>query len=434
MFTRRAKYLVWKIEDSYHLFPRPFWVLMAGSFIDRVGAALVFPFLSLYVTQKFHVGVIEVGKMFFIFAVASFIGELLAGALTDRFGRKVMIVFGLLCAAINSTLMGLVNDLALFYAVAAVVGMLADMGGPARQAIIADLLPREKVADGYGMSRVVYNAAVVIGPVLGGVLAVTTGYFTLFLLDAITSVIMAVIVVAALPETRPEAREDERRESFWQTLAGYRLVARDRLYMAFLGIALVIQVVYIQMNTTLAVYLLNAHGITPDLFGIILSLNATMVVLFQFGITRRIARRPPLLMLALGAALYGIGFALYGLVSTFFLMLVAMAIITLGEMVHVPVQQAVVANLAPEDMRGRYMAMMGFSWIIPFALGPLAAGAIMDSGAANWVWYGGGLVCAAAVAACYGLHLIAGSRFQPGLAGQPGEVVAPREPLAAAAD
>jgi hypothetical protein len=57
------------------------------------------------------------------------------------------------------------------------------------------------------------------------------------------------------------------------------------------------------------------------------------------------------------------------------------------------------------------MAMAGFSWIIPFAVGPLAAGAIMDHGDPHWVWYGGALLSGLAVVACYIIHLTAGKRF-----------------------
>src|SRR5690349_10959967 len=107
MIGRRAKILLWRIEDAYYRYPRQFWILMAGTFVDRIGAGLIFPFLSLYVTAHFHVGVVEVGKMFFVLAVSGFFGELVGGALTDKFGRKGMIVFGLAASGLTSVLLGL---------------------------------------------------------------------------------------------------------------------------------------------------------------------------------------------------------------------------------------------------------------------------------------------------------------------------------------
>ncbi|MBC7250777.1 MAG: MFS transporter, partial [Anaerolineae bacterium] len=131
-------------------------------------------------------------------------------------------------------------------------------------------------------------------------------------------------------------------------------------------------------------------------FGYVLSLNAGMVVLFQFPITRWAKKYRPLLVMTMGTLLYAIGFALYGFVSAYGLFLLAMAIITIGEMLVVPISQALVAQFSPEDMRGRYMAVFGFSWVIPSAIGPLLAGLIMDNANPRWVWYAAGLVGLAA--------------------------------------
>jgi MFS family permease len=116
------------------------------------------------------------------------------------------------------------------------------------------------------------------------------------------------------------------------------------------------------------------------------------VVLMQFPITRRITKFPPMLMMALGTFLYVIGFSMYGYVNTYALFIVAMVIITVGEMIVSPVSQALVASFAPEDMRGRYMAVSGFSWAIPFAVGPYLAGLIIDGPKPNLLWYAAGFV------------------------------------------
>jgi MFS family permease len=147
-----------------------------------------------------------------------------------------------------------------------------------------------------------------------------------------------------------------------------------------------------QMNSTLAVYLRDSHAVSEQGFGYILSLNAAMVVLFQFSITRWTAKYRPLVMMAVGTLLYAVGFGMYGLVSAYSYFLVAMVIITIGEMMVSPTSQALVARFAPEDMRGRYMAVFGFTWVIPMAVGPLLAGLIMDHGDPRWVWYAAGLV------------------------------------------
>jgi MFS family permease len=141
-------------------------------------------------------------------------------------------------------------------------------------------------------------------------------------------------------------------------------------------------------------------------------MNAAMVVLFQFPITRRIAKYRPLILMAVGALLYAIGFGMYGFVSTYPLFVVAMIILTTGEMVVAPNSQALVAKFAPEDMRGRYMAVSGFSGLIPMAVGPLVAGMILDGGDPRWLWYTVGVVGTLAAGAFALLERRAGQASQ----------------------
>ncbi|MCP4429119.1 MAG: MFS transporter, partial [Chloroflexi bacterium] len=215
----------------------------------------------------------------------------------------------------------------------------------------------------------------------------------------IASLVTAVIVYRALPETRPTPAEGETEQTMSQTLGGYWEVIRDLTFVWYLGASMLMALVYMQMNSTLAVYLRDTHGVPEQGFGYILSLNAAMVVLFQFPIMRWIEKYRPLVIMAVGTLLYAIGFGMYGFVATFPLFLLAMVVITIGEMLVSPVGQAIVAKLAPEDMRGRYMAVAGFGWVIPSTVGPLLAGLIMDNADPRWVWYAAGLIGLLAAAA-----------------------------------
>lgn len=380
-----------RLTATLNEYPRNFWTLVGASFIDHIGGALLFPFFTLYLTRKFNIGMTTVGIIFMIFTASGMIGSTFGGALADRMGRKSILLFSLIFSAVSTLWMGTINNIELFYPGALIIGLLSDVGGPARQAMVADLLPEEQRADGFGILRVVMNLAVTIGPAVGGLLAARS-YMLLFISDAVTSVITAAIIFLILPETRPADPANQPKESMIKTFAGYGKVMRDRFFMAFIGGSILMVIVYSQMNSTLGVYLRDVHSVPEQGFGYILSMNAAMVVLFQFAITRRITKYPPLAILAVGSLLYTIGFAMYGWVSVYSLFLLAMVIITIGEMLQVPVSQALVARIAPADMRGRYMAVFGLSWAIPFAIGPLLAGLIMDYGDPHWVWFSAGIV------------------------------------------
>jgi MFS family permease len=136
-----------------------------------------------------------------------------------------------------------------------------------------------------------------------------------------------------------------------------------------------------------------------------MGLNGAMVVLFQFPITRKVEGHPPFLILALGSLFTLVGFGMFGFVSGYVLFIMALVIITVGEMLFAPVSQAMAADIAPEDMRARYMAVYGFSWMIPSAVGIYLAGLVMDNYDPRVVWFLAAFVGVLAVLAFLGLHI-----------------------------
>ncbi len=385
-----------KLNSIYLEYPRVFWIIMLGMFIDNLGGALIFPFFGLYITSRYNVGMTEVGVLFSILAISSLIGSLLGGALTDKFGRKVMIISGLVISAASTLLLAFAPSLEFVYLAGLVVGLFGNMAGPAHQAIIADVLPEEKRVDGFGVLRVIANLAVAIGPAIGGFLAARS-YTALFISDVILSSLTAVFILIFVPETKPQLAADASghfspEESLGQTLVGYFKVLKDSVFMVFILGSIFTALAYMQMNTTLPVFLRDVHGLPESGYGILLSLNASMVVVLQFAITRRIKGYAPMKIMTWGMIIYALGFSMYGYVSAYWLFILAMVIITLAEMLVSPTGQAVVAKLSPTNMRGRYMAAFGFSWTIPSAIGPLLAGVVMDNYNPNWVWYGAGII------------------------------------------
>ena len=401
MFTR--------LQKIYHEFPRLFWVIVGVRFVDGIGGTLLFPFFALYITQKFNVGMTQAGILLGISSLFGLIGSMFGGALTDKFGRKQLILFGLIFSAISTLGFGLVNDLNILYPLVIIVGLLSSVSHPAHEAMIADILPEQKRQEGFGILRVVANFSWIIGPTIGGFLA-NINFFYLFVIDAIISCIVAVIIYRTVPETKPEPHAHEKSESFLQTVAGYRFVLRDTAFVSFIIANIIMLIVYQQMYGSLSVYLRDNHGINPQGYGFLMSTSAITVILFQFWLTRTIKHQPPFLMMAFGTIFYVIGFTLFGLVTTFVLFALNIVIITIGEMIVVPTSQALVAGFAPEEMRGRYMAVSGLSWAIPSTIGPAAAGYILDNYNPNLLWYIGGVLCGLSVLAYYFLHLRLGTR------------------------
>ena len=401
MFTR--------LNKVYHEFPSLFWTVVTVRFVDGIGGTLLFPFFALYITEKFNVGMLEAGILLGMSSLFGLIGSMFGGALTDKFGRKRLILFGLVFSAVSTLAFGLVNDIKVLYPLVIVVGLLSSISHPAHEAMIADILPEKKRQEGFGILRVVANFSWIIGPAIGGFLA-NINYFYLFAIDSIISCIVALIIARTIPETKPAPHAHEESQSFLQTFSGYRFVLRDRAFIAFIIANITMLIVYQQMYGSLSVYIRDYHGLTPQHYGWLMMTSAITVILFQFWLTRTIKHLPPFLMMSFGTIFYAIGFLLFGFFTTFILFALNIVIITIGEMIVVPTSQALVAGFAPEDMRGRYMAIAGLSWAIPSTIGPGLAGYIMDNYNPNLVWYIGGALCGLSVLAYYVLHLRLGTK------------------------
>jgi MFS family permease len=400
-----------RFRTVYQDYPRLFWIVVGVSFIDRVGGTMLFPFFALYITQKFGVGMTEAGLLLGTMSAFGFGGGMIGGALTDRFGRKQLILFGLVFSALSTLAFGLVTTIQMMWPLVIVVGLLGEIAGPAHNAMIADILPVEKRQEGFGILRVVANVAWLIGPIIGGFVANRFDYFYLFVGDAVISCIVAALFFRLLPETKPKVKTEAgvphpEPESMGKTIIGYFKVFKDIGFIAFIVANILMLTVYQQMYGTLSVFLRDEHGLDPQNYGILMTASAITVVLFQFGVSRWLRDKPPFLMMSLGTLFFLIGFSMFGYVSVYLLFALALVVITIGEMIVFPVSSGLAANFAPEAMRGRYMAVFGLSWAIPQMFGLAAAGYVLDNFSnPSLLWFICGGLSAVSAVSYYALHL-----------------------------
>ncbi|MHA1453913.1 MAG: MFS transporter [Promethearchaeota archaeon] len=412
-----------KIKQIFQEYPKSFWVLAISTFVDRLGSYLLYPFFGFYIRARFSVDYTGVGLLFSMLAIGGIIGGIAGGAIADKLGRRIALLSGLIGSAITTLCMGFVDTLNLFYVFAFLNGVLGDLGHPGRQAMVTDLLPTNKRSEGFAIMRIFANLSAMIGPALGGFISATTNkYLILFIADVVSSSITAVIIFLVIPETKPKIMlneaEDNKKEKikkkFGSTLMGYFQVFKDWQFMLFIVVGILSTWVYMQFNTTLPVFLLDEHGFSEFWFGILLSSNALTVVLCQFWISRFISKYPPMIFMAIGVTLYGFGFVLFGFVSASWLFFVAIGVVTIGEMISAPFIMAAAGRFAPEDMRGRYMAISGWRRIVPRLFGIILAGYIIDTSASSsLIWYIVGIVAIIAMLGYMGLHKITKKRFAP---------------------
>jgi MFS family permease len=408
--------MIRSLKQAYNEYPSLFWIIVATLFIDAIGSTLLFPFFALYITEKFGVGMTQAGILLGMSSLFGLIGSLIGGALADRFGRRTLILFGLVFSALSSLSFGFAGSIGTLYILIVIVGLLSRIANPAYDALLADILPEAKRQEGFGITRVAFNYAWIIGTALGGLIA-SRSFLILFIADAILSLVVAVILYRFLPETRPVLQSDAKKqqESLFTTMTGYRLVLRDLAYMGFTVAGMLFLIVYQQQYSSLPVFLRDVHAISSQSYGVMLSIAGLEVILFQLWISRAIRNYPPFITMVHGTVFFIAGFILIGFVRTVPMFILAIVIITVGEMITFPTNRVIASNFAPANMRGRYMAIYDLGWAIPSTLGPAAAGLILDHYNPHLLWYIGGLLCAVSAASFYALHLWLGRqpRFVP---------------------
>jgi predicted MFS family arabinose efflux permease len=142
----------------------------------------------------------------------------------------------------------------------------------------------------------------------------------------------------------------------------------------------------------MSVYVKENFGIAENQFGLIAATNAVMVIFFQFPVTQQTKRFPPLAVMATGTAIYALATFSISLASSFWGFWLCMVLMTTGELMLVPTSSTYAANLAPADMRGRYMSIYGLSWGVASGISSPLGGFLNDKIGPKAIWYGASLM------------------------------------------
>jgi MFS family permease len=366
--------------------PRPFWALWGGTLVNRLGT-MVMPFTGVYLTQSRGLSVAAAGLVMGVFGAGSLLSQLVAGVLADRIGRRATLSGGMLATAACMLALGYSTSLPAILASMFALGLVIDVYRPASNALVADLVSAEERPRAYGLLFWAINLGYSVGMTAGGWLA-GLGFVWLFWIDAVSSVVFAVLVWRAVPETRPETR---------QVTGGFGVVLRDRVMVGFTLVALGNALVYSQTMTMLPVAMTGVVKLSPQEFGVAMALNGILIVVVQPLVSGWLGRRDPARTFALGLAVMGVGFAMTAYVTNVLGLAVTIVIWTAGEIVTAGIPGAIVAALAPAELRGRYSGLFGFSWSLSAVLAPLLGGPLLELGSgALWFTIGGvGLASAA---------------------------------------
>jgi MFS family permease len=367
-----------RLVPDFRGLPRPFWVLFAGTLVNRV-AGFVIVFLAIYLTDVQGLTPVQAGAVISAYGVGAMGGGAFGGAVSDRVGRRPVLVLSLIGGGASMLLLGLLTTTPAITGGALLTGLLYEMYRPVVSATIADVVNVEDRPRAYGLIYWAVNLGASIAPLLGGVIAASS-YRALFVADAATTALYGMIVLAALPETRPAAHP--RSDS---TPGAVRAVFGDPLLLAVCGLTFAFSIVFFQSFVGLPIDV-RAHGLPALAFGALIAINGLLIVFLQPFAGELTRHRSRYSTLAAASLLLGAGLGMNAWVGSFGGYAVSVTIWTLGEILFAPASQSLVADLAPTSLRGAYQGAFALAFTGAFAAAPALGGYVLAHGGATWLW------------------------------------------------
>ncbi len=374
--------------ETFAAFPRQFWLVAFGVLISSAGSSLIWPFQLIYISGKLNAPLTSAATLISISSLVGMLVSFLGGSLADRFGRKVIMVLAQASHGVAYLLMNCAENYLAFLLPMTIMGAAMPFYAIGSDAMMADLIPPERRTTAYSILRMTNNAGIAIGPTLGG-LIVARSYALAFYGAAAAMFLYGLLLLLVARETLKREPPEGGKESFLQTLLGYRRVFGDGRFMTFVATVTFGMIAPLMMWVFLAIYTKTNYGLSEARYAWLPTTNALMCVFVQYFVTLFTRRRPPAQMIALGMFVYALGVGSVALMSSFWGFWVSMVILTFGELILIPTGTAYAAGRASEDLRGRYMSIYWLTWGLARAAAPLVGGFLNDTIGPKAIWYGG---------------------------------------------
>jgi predicted MFS family arabinose efflux permease len=339
--------------------------VLAVSLVGSIAGSSAYPFMGIWAIKHLHAPQSRLAFTYLIGAVLAGVMGYAAGHWSDRVGRRPLILAGWgFQAVVPLLLIGVGTHVYAGLTLLALLPVFGSLGGAADQAMVADLVAPERQEVAYASVRVASNLGVTIGPPLGGLLLIAGNWNHLWLGTLVLSLAGFGIALRYIPRGGAYAPSGPPERG------SFGVIIRDSPFLLFMVASMLATMTYIATETLLPISVTTTHHLAPAAWGVLMILNPLAVTVFQLRLTRWTAAIPASLKLGIAMPLMGVPFLLLNVNGSVPVIALVIVLFVTGEMLWVPTSQAVVAALAPADIRGAYMGAFGGTWSVGWALTP----------------------------------------------------------------
>ena len=376
------------LSSFWHDLPRDGRLLISTVVFQAIGTGLVLPFMVVYLHEVRGIALETVGLLLALQAGVGIVLVTPAGALIDRIGPRRVYASSLVALLLADILLAYATTTAQAAFALVLLGYGFGIVWPASSALIGNLIPSGQRQRYFGINFTLLNLGIGIGGIVGGrfVDVARPGTFTtVYLLDALSYVPALVILLGPLRHARDRV---ERPADDDGAKVSYLALLRDpRLRALLLLVSVAALVSYPQLNAGMPAYARAEGQISTEGLGYAFAANTIVIVVLQLFVLQRIEGRRRTRVTVVMALTWIVAWSLLGatslvpgtLVATLFLCACA-GVFGLGETMLQPTSAAMVNDLAPDHLRGRYNALSSLMFSVAFVVGPVVASVLIGRG------------------------------------------------------
>jgi MFS transporter, DHA1 family, tetracycline resistance protein len=400
--------------------PLQYLTIFLTCFVDILGFGIVIPVLPLY-AEHFGATAMQIGWLVGIFSLAQFFFAPIWGKVSDRLGRKPVLLLGLFGTVVGYVLMGLATSVTMLF-VARLIDGISGANIGAAQAYLADISAPENRARAMGLLGAAFGLGFVFGPALGGWASVAFNYAAPMFIAAGLSLVNFFFVMFCLPESRLPDPERAQSEPIFPNLFDH--VERS-IYAWSLATYFLVIVGFSMMTALFALLLFHRFGLDALHTGYVLGAIGILGVIIQGGLIGRLVRRFGEAPIALaGAVSMCAGLCALALSSGIGIMFIASAAVGIGNSLLMPTLSSLVSRSAESSWQGRALGLMQSSGSLARWVGPMLAGLLLSAqlhrGSGSYALWPLLAAAACLLAAALAVYPLAGRGVRSEVRQQPG--------------